>query len=107
MRQVRQVNIVTGRETTQPDRRVLRLSRRLDRLDRRLVILWRRRAAVSRLITAVRVDAGGTQLDLARERVLVHWYRHALGPDDGTDLALLVLRAGRGRLGEANGRRYR
>jgi chorismate mutase len=70
------------------------------------VIIWSRRATVSHLITTVRLDAGGTRLDLARERVLIHWYRQALGPDDGTDLALLVLRAGRGRLGEADRRHH-
>ena len=41
--------------------------------------------------------AGGTRLVLSREREILDKFRGALG-EDGTQLALLLLRAGRGRL---------
>ena len=44
-----------------------------------------------------RVAAGGTRLVLAREREILDRFGRELGPD-GTQLALLILRAGRGPL---------
>jgi chorismate mutase len=44
-----------------------------------------------------RVASGGTRLVLSREREILDRFRSALGAD-GTQLALLVLRAGRGPL---------
>ncbi len=44
-----------------------------------------------------RVAAGGTRLVLAREQEILARFREALGAD-GTQLALLILRAGRGKL---------
>jgi chorismate mutase len=41
--------------------------------------------------------AGGTRLVLAREQAILDRYRESLGAD-GTRLAMLVLRAGRGSL---------
>ena len=45
-----------------------------------------------------RVAAGGTRLVLAREQEILARFREALGAD-GTQLALLILRAGRGPAG--------
>jgi chorismate mutase len=44
-----------------------------------------------------RVAAGGTRLVLAREQEILARFRSALG-QDGTALAMLILRAGRGKL---------
>jgi chorismate mutase len=41
--------------------------------------------------------SGGTRLVLSREREIVERFRNALGPD-GTQVALLLLRSGRGPL---------
>ena len=46
---------------------------------------------------ATRVASGGTRLVLAREKEILERFRGALGAD-GTQLALLLLRAGRGPL---------
>jgi chorismate mutase len=73
------------------------LRRRIDEIDAALIGLWNERAEISRQVGAARVAAGGTRLVLAREREILERFRRALGPD-GTQLALLLLRAGRGSL---------
>jgi chorismate mutase len=70
---------------------------RIDEIDSAMVQLWQERAALSRRVGRSRVAAGGTRLVLARERVILNRFRRALGPD-GTQVALLLLRAGRGPL---------
>ena len=70
---------------------------RIDEIDQMLIELWQERAALSQKIGLIRVASGGTRLVLAREREILQRFRNALGPD-GTQLALLVLRSGRGPL---------
>jgi chorismate mutase len=73
------------------------LRARLDEIDATLIRLWQERAKISQEVGSTRVAAGGTRLVLSREREILERYRSALGAD-GTQLALLVLRAGRGPL---------
>jgi chorismate mutase len=73
------------------------LRRRLDEIDQQLIELWQERAAISHEVGVTRVAAGGTRLVLAREQEILARFREALGAD-GTQLALLILRAGRGPL---------
>jgi chorismate mutase len=73
------------------------LRRRLDEIDSRLIELWRERAAISGEVGRIRIASGGTRLVLSREREIVDRFREALGAD-GVQLALLILRAGRGPL---------
>lgn len=73
------------------------LRRRIDEIDASIVSLWQERAALSQEVGATRVASGGTRLVLAREREILDRFRSALGAD-GTQLALLILRAGRGPL---------
>ena len=80
-----------------PDSRVAALRNRIDEIDAALIGLWHERAEISRQVGAARVAAGGTRLVLSREREILERFRAALGPD-GTQLALLLLRAGRGPL---------
>lgn len=82
----------TENQTQEDDRRA-----RIDALDAQIIALLLERAAVAREIGAARVAAGGTRLVLARENAVLDRYRQALGPD-GTHLAMLLLRAGRGPL---------
>jgi chorismate mutase len=77
--------------------RIAALRTRLDEIDHTIIDLWRERAAISQEIGATRVAAGGTRLVLSREQEILQRYREAIGAD-GTQLAMLVLRAGRGRL---------
>jgi chorismate mutase len=77
--------------------RILGMRERLNEIDAQIIALWQERAAISQQVGATRVASGGTRLVLSREREILDRYRVALGAD-GTQLALLVLRAGRGPL---------
>lgn len=79
------------------DERIAALRARIDQIDHALIELWRERAALSQQVGAARVAAGGTRLALAREREVLDRFHSALGPL-GTQLGLLLLRAGRGPL---------
>lgn len=76
---------------------IAEMRRRIDEIDATLIRLWQERAAISKEVGATRVAAGGTRLVLSREREVLDRFRTALGAD-GTQLALLILRAGRGPL---------
>jgi chorismate mutase len=79
------------------DAHIAGLRTRLDEIDAEIIRLWQERAAISREVGATRVAAGGTRLALAREQEILARFREALGAD-GTQLAMLILRAGRGPL---------
>ncbi|HWH01319.1 MAG TPA: chorismate mutase [Pilimelia sp.] len=76
---------------------IAELRQRIDTIDSTIIQLWQERAALSQRVGAARVASGGTRLVLAREREIVDRFRAALGAD-GTQLALLLLRSGRGPL---------
>ena len=80
-----------------PDEHIASLRERINEIDTALIELWQERAALSQQVGATRLATGGTRLVLAREREILERYRNALG-SDGTQLGLLVLRAGRGPL---------
>jgi chorismate mutase len=82
---------------TDTDSHIGELRQRLDEIDVRIIELWQERSAISQQVGATRVAAGGTRLSLAREQEILNRYRDGLG-EDGIQLAILVLRAGRGRL---------
>ena len=73
------------------------LRTRLDDIDAKLIELWQERARISQEVGRTRVASGGTRLVLNRENEILDRYRTALGAD-GVQLALLILRAGRGPL---------
>jgi chorismate mutase len=79
------------------DDHIATLRTRLDDIDQTIIDLWRERATISQEIGVTRVAAGGTRLVLAREQEILNRYREAIGAD-GIQLAMLVLRAGRGQL---------
>ncbi|MGH3661652.1 MAG: chorismate mutase [Micromonosporaceae bacterium] len=80
-----------------PDGRIEHLRDRINQIDKALIDLWHERAELSQEVGATRLATGGTRLVLSREREVLERYRGALGAD-GTQLGLLVLRAGRGPL---------
>jgi chorismate mutase len=67
----------------------------IDAIDRAITQLVAERAQLSRRVQAARMNAGGTRIELGRERVILDTYRGALGPD-GPSLADAVLRVCRG-----------
>ena len=73
------------------------LRQEIDRLDAQILAAVKRRAEVSQAIGKARMASGGTRLVHSREMKVLERYSE-LGPD-GKDLAMLLLRLGRGRLG--------
>ena len=73
------------------------LRQEIDRLDAAILDAVTRRTEVSKLIGKARMASGGTRLVHSREMKVIERYSE-LGPD-GKDLAMLLLRMGRGRLG--------
>ncbi|MGV0837356.1 chorismate mutase [Mycolicibacterium thermoresistibile] len=73
------------------------LRREIDELDAAILAAVQRRSEVSRLIGKTRMASGGTRLVHSREMKVIERYS-ALGPE-GRELAMLLLRLGRGRLG--------
>ena len=80
--------------TDQPDV-IPVLREQIDALDAAVIALVAERARVSRRIQLARVNAGGTRVELGRERVVLAAYRDGLGTD-GPQLADAVLRVCRG-----------
>lgn len=67
----------------------------IDALDEAISRLVNERAALSRRIQAARMNAGGTRVELGRERAIHDHYRASLGTG-GPALADAVLRVCRG-----------
>lgn len=70
---------------------------RIDEIDQAIIDLWQERARLSQTVGKTRMASGGTRLVLSREREIVERFREALGAD-GAQVALMILRAGRGPL---------
>ncbi|MCT2279986.1 chorismate mutase [Micromonospora chalcea] len=87
----------TGTDDAAAAERIGEIRRRIDEIDSTLIALWQERAALSQEVGATRMASGGTRLVLSREREILERFRAELGAD-GTQLALLLLRAGRGPL---------
>jgi chorismate mutase len=86
-----------GSGAASPDAHISSLRSRIDEIDETIIGLWQERAALSQEVGKTRVASGGTRLVLARERQILDRFRAVLG-EDGVQLALLILRAGRGPL---------
>ena len=79
-----------------PDLRV-----EIDAIDAELLRLVQRRTEISQRIGLARMAAGGPRIVYNREMAVLARFR-ALGPE-GRDLAMMLLRLGRGRLGGRSG----
>ena len=82
---------------TEPVAEIDDLRREIDQLDATILEAVKRRTEVSKLIGKARMASGGTRLVHSREMKVIERYSE-LGPE-GKDLAMLLLRLGRGRLG--------
>ena len=71
------------------------LRSQIDALDDAIVRLVAERAKLSARVQAARMNAGGTRVELGRERVILDAYRAALGPH-GPSLAEAILQVCRG-----------
>lgn len=86
---------MTNQTQQMPDIEDLR--QEIDRLDAEILAAVKRRTEVSQEIGKARMASGGTRLVHSREMQVIARYSE-LG-QDGKDLAMLLLRLGRGRLG--------
>jgi chorismate mutase len=82
---------------TEPRPDIDDLRHEIDRLDAAILAAVKRRTEVSQEIGRARMASGGTRLVHSREMKVIERYSE-LGPE-GKDLAMLLLRLGRGRLG--------
>jgi chorismate mutase len=82
-------------QTASPDIDALR--QEIDRLDATILEAIKRRTEVSQTIGKARMASGGTRLVHSREMKVIERFSE-LGPE-GKNLAMLLLRLGRGRLG--------
>jgi chorismate mutase len=73
------------------------LRQEIDQLDATILEAVKRRTEVSKLIGKARMASGGTRLVHSREMKVIERFS-TLGPE-GKNLAMLLLRMGRGRLG--------
>ena len=87
----------TPSETDDPAADLVALREEIDALDAEILRLVQRRSAVSQAIGAARMAAGGPRVVHGREMAVLDRYRD-LGAE-GRELAVLLLRLGRGRLG--------
>ncbi|MBV1849700.1 chorismate mutase [Catellatospora tritici] len=87
----------TGTSAPEAASEIASLRERIDAIDDTIIALWKERAAISQQVGRTRVASGGTRLVLSREREIMDRFRAELGAD-GAQLALLLLRAGRGPL---------
>ena len=87
----------TGAGETLAADEIRAMRERIDEIDQAIIDLWLERARLSQQVGKTRMASGGTRLVLSREREIVERFRTALGAD-GTQVALMILRAGRGPL---------
>jgi chorismate mutase len=71
------------------------LRTQIDAMDEAITRLVAERAKLSARVQTARMNAGGTRVELGRERVILATYRDALGPQ-GPALADAVLQVCRG-----------
>ena len=91
------VDQATGAGETLAADEIRAMRERIDEIDQAIIDLWLERARLSQQVGKTRMASGGTRLVLSREREIVERFREALGAD-GTQVALMILRAGRGPL---------
>ena len=87
----------TGTDQPLAAEEIKAMRERIDEIDQAIIDLWLERARLSQAVGKTRMASGGTRLVLSREREIVERFRSALGAD-GTQVALMILRAGRGPL---------
>ncbi|MCV7211790.1 chorismate mutase [Mycolicibacterium canariasense] len=88
-------------ESEQVRREPTVLRQEIDALDEEILRLIQRRVEVSRRVGRSRRDAGGPRIVYQRELEIIARYRTRLGRE-GNALAAILLRLGRGPLGQPN-----
>ncbi|AIG63849.1 chorismate mutase [Corynebacterium atypicum] len=80
------------------DAQIQRYREEINRLDEEIIAAVKRRTEISRAVGKARMGSGGTRLVHTREVAIINQFREELG-EEGPELAGILLRLGRGRLG--------
>ncbi|WP_297851500.1 chorismate mutase [uncultured Corynebacterium sp.] len=88
----------SGTDDPLSDEEIQAYRQEIDRLDRVILDAVKRRSAISAAIGKTRMGSGGTRLVHTREVAIINQFRDELG-EEGPNLAAILLRLGRGKLG--------
>lgn len=88
----------SGTDDPLSDQEIQRYRQEIDRLDKVILDAVKQRAAISKAIGRTRMGSGGTRLVHTREVAIINQFREEIG-EEGPNLAALLLRMGRGKLG--------
>ena len=92
------IRFPSGTDDTLSDAEIQQYREEINRLDQVILDAIKQRTAISQAIGKIRTSAGGTKLVHTREVAIINQFREELGPE-GPELAQILLRMGRGRLG--------
>ncbi|VEG57578.1 chorismate mutase [Mycolicibacterium aurum] len=87
----------TGSLTVPDNPDIAELRQEIDQLDATILEAIQRRTEISQTIGKARMASGGTRLVHSREMKVIE--RYSVLGEEGKNLAMLLLRLGRGRLG--------
>lgn len=93
-----EIRMPSGTDDPLSDAEIQKYRKEIDRLDRVILDAVKRRSEVSRAIGKTRMGSGGTRLVHTREVAIINQFRDEIG-EEGPNLAGILLRLGRGKLG--------
>ncbi|MHA2788444.1 chorismate mutase [Corynebacterium sp. S7] len=93
-----EIRTPSGTDDPLSDAEIQEYRKEIDRLDKVILDAVKRRTQVSQAIGKTRMDSGGTRLVHTREVAIINQFREELG-EEGPNLAGILLRLGRGKLG--------
>lgn len=93
------VRTPTGTDDPLSDAEIQEYRKEIDRLNRVILDAVKRRTEVAQAIGKTRMGSGGTRLVHTREVAIINQFREELG-EEGPNLAGVLLRLGRGKLGQ-------
>ena len=93
-----EIRYPSGTDDPLSDAEIQQYRQEIDRLDRVILDAVKRRSEISQAIGKTRMGSGGTRLVHTREVAIINQFRDELG-EEGPNLAAIMLRLGRGKLG--------
>lgn len=93
-----EIRMPSGTDDPLSDAEIQEYRKEIDRLNRVILDAVKRRTEVAKAIGKTRMGSGGTRLVHTREVAIINQFREELG-EEGPNLAGILLRLGRGKLG--------
>lgn len=93
-----EIRYPSGTDDPLSDAEIQKYRQEIDRLDRVILDAVKRRSQISQAIGKTRMGSGGTRLVHTREVAIINQFQDELG-EEGPNLAAILLRLGRGKLG--------